>query len=126
MSGLTATLDIPAGRLPTEEIADSLNKSGHMDCTTMCCKGASLSVSAHRLSPGNDKRVFNDDEYLGVLAGDVVSNELFDWASIALALSRPEPDFRPICDLRGTFAISLSSPAVLTPRLKSAVQIFAS
>ena len=104
-----AVVFLPRG----SEKADAIRIAHAIDPVSNCrlhrfrSPGAQAWLATRTGSPGDTMRHYEDDRFLGLLAGDVIDHRSLDWPHVCRSLLIDESGRRSVTDLRGAFTLLL-------------------
>jgi hypothetical protein len=107
MSGLLAATGDYASTLDAESWQQTIKRVDSLVCASAVADEAILCSARHENCPGYDRRLFENDRFIAVYAGDIVNQDEFDWIEICNVLSSGTKDFSVLRRLRGMFALAI-------------------
>ena len=107
MAGLTV-ITRQGGAFPERDsVLGAINPLGTFRTEIQQSASTMLATSYPDSAPSNDKRFYEDDEIIGMFAGDIVNTDLLNWADIARTLHDDSTLIALLKRLKGSFALAV-------------------
>ena len=107
MSGLTV-INCQNGSFPDRDsVLGAINPLGTLRTECRQSASAMLATSYPGSAPSNDKRIYEDDEIIGMFAGDVVNSDVLNWTEIARTLHDDSKLIALLKRLKGSYVLAV-------------------
>ena len=107
MSGLTVQIRPDGANLDLQAALDSLNPLGSFATKSWQSPSAILATSYPSQAPSTDKRFYEDVNFVGMFAGDIVNADLLNWADIGESLADDTRLLETLRGLKGSFVLTV-------------------